>query len=88
LHIFGKGEDREESEETEMMSLGKMLILFGTVLMILGAVIVFGSKLPWFGRLPGDIYIQKRNLTFFFPITTSILISIVLSIIFILLRRR
>jgi hypothetical protein len=56
--------------------------------MILGAVIVFGSKLPWFGRLPGDIYIQKRNLTFFFPITTSILISIVLSIIFILLRRR
>lgn len=72
----------------EMSSMGKILILFGIILIALGSVLMLGGKLPWLGRLPGDICIQKRNFTFFFPITTSILISIILSIIFILLRRR
>ncbi len=72
----------------DINSLGKILILFGIVLVVFGAIFMLGGKLPWFGRLPGDIYIQKKNFTFFFPVTTSILISILLSIILILLRRR
>ena len=72
----------------DMNSLGKTLILFGIVLIALGAVLTLGSKLSWFGKLPGDIYIQKKNFTFFFPITTSILVSIILSLILILLKKR
>lgn len=68
--------------------MGKTLILLGAILIVIGAAFTFGGKLSWFGRLPGDIYIQKKNFTLFFPITTSILISIILSVIMILLRRR
>ncbi len=72
----------------ELNSIGKVLMLFGLILFILGAVFLLGAKVPWLLRLPGDIYVQKKNFTFFFPITTSILISIILSIILLLLRRR
>jgi len=71
-----------------MTSIGRMLILFGIFFIVLGAAFTLGSKLSWFGHLPGDIYIQKKDVTFFFPFTTSILISLVLSIILMLLRRR
>ena len=71
-----------------MVSLGKLLIIFGAILIAVGAIFTLGGKISWFGKLPGDIYIQKKNLTLFFPITTSILISIALSLIMILLRRR
>ena len=63
-------------------------MLFGVILIVLGGIFMLGGKIPWLGRLPGDIYIQKKNFTFFFPITTSILISIIISVILILLRRR
>lgn len=72
----------------DMNSLGKMLILFGMLLIVFGVIFTLGGKLSWFGRLPGDIYIQKKNFTFYFPFTTSILVSIILSIVMILLRRR
>lgn len=72
----------------DMNSLGKTLILFGILLILFGAILMLGGKLPWFGRLPGDIYIEKKGFSLYFPITTSILISIILSIIFILLRRK
>lgn len=71
-----------------MGSLGRALIVFGMVLIAVGAVLTFGGKFSWFGRLPGDIYIQKKNFTFFFPVTTSILVSILISILMILLRKR
>lgn len=71
-----------------MNSFGKTLILFGMVLVVIGTVFTLGGKLSWFGRLPGDIYIHRKNFTFFFPITTSILVSILLSVILMLLRRR
>lgn len=73
---------------SDMGLFGKMLILFGLLLVVLGVIFTLGGKLPWFGRLPGDIYIHKRNFTLFFPITTSVIISVILSIILILLRRR
>jgi hypothetical protein len=72
----------------DMSSLGKTLILFGIVLIAIGALFSLGGKLSWFGRLPGDIYIQRKNFTFFFPITTSIILGILLSLALIFLRKR
>ncbi len=60
---------------------GKILIFLGFFLIILGTVFLFGGKIPFFGKLPGDIYIKKENFAFYFPLTTSILISIILSLI-------
>jgi hypothetical protein len=68
--------------------LGKLLIVCGGILIIVGAAIVLLGKIPWLGRLPGDIYIERRNFTFFFPLTTSILISVILSLVVYLLSRR
>lgn len=65
----------------------QLLIILGVFLLILGIVWPFLSKLP-FGRLPGDIYIERENFTFYFPLTTGILISIVLSILLWLLMRK
>ena len=67
---------------------GKLLMLFGGILIIVGAALLLAEKTPWLGRLPGDIYLQRRNVTFFFPVTTSILISVVLSLVLYLLSRR
>jgi hypothetical protein len=68
--------------------LGKLLIVCGGILIIVGAAVVLLGKIPWLGRLPGDIYIERRNFTFFFPLTTSILISVILSLVVYLLSRR
>jgi hypothetical protein len=68
--------------------IGKWLIISGVILVILGAVAILAGKVPWLGRLPGDLYIQRPNFTFFFPLTTSILLSVVLSLILYLLFRR
>ncbi len=68
--------------------LGKLVILLGAVLIIVGAVFVLAEKIPWLGKLPGDIYIERRNFTFFFPLTTSILISVALSLVLYWLSRR
>jgi hypothetical protein len=65
----------------------QLLIILGIFLLILGIAWPLLSKLP-FGRLPGDIYIERENFTFYFPLTTGILISIVLSILLWLLMRK
>ena len=70
-----------------MASLGKALVILGVVLVVIGAVIWALPRVPFLGRLPGDIYIQRGNFTFYFPITTAIIISIVLTIVLSLLRR-
>ena len=64
-----------------MTSLGRVLMFAGAALMILGALFSMGARLPWLGRLPGDIVIDRPNFKFYFPIGTSILISIILSLI-------
>jgi membrane protein implicated in regulation of membrane protease activity len=69
-------------------SLGKLLILLGGILILVGAATILLGKMPWLGRLPGDIYIERRNFTFFFPLTTSILISVMLSLLLYFLSRR
>ena len=66
---------------------GKILILFGILLVILGVIFSFFGKIPYLGKLPGDIYIKKESFTFYFPLTTCILISIILSLIFYLISK-
>lgn len=66
---------------------GKMLIVLGLVVTAVGIVLVIGPKVPWLGRLPGDIAIKKDNFHFYFPLTTCIIISIVVSLLFYLLRK-
>lgn len=68
--------------------IGKVLALFGVAMIVVGGIFMLGAKVPWLGRLPGDIYVQKKNFSFFFPITTSILISIAISLILIFLRHK
>jgi len=68
-------------------ALGKMLILLGVFIILIGLLLLVGEKIPWVGRLPGDIIIRKKNFTFYFPIATSILISIVLTLLFTLFRK-
>jgi membrane protein implicated in regulation of membrane protease activity len=67
---------------------GKLLIILGGILIIVGAVVILAGKIPWLGRLPGDIYIERRNFSFFFPLTTSILVSVILSLVLYLVSRR
>ncbi len=63
----------------------KFLVLAGFAFIGLGIILLFSDKIPFLGRLPGDIVVTKRNFIFYFPIATSILISITLSIVFYLL---
>ena len=67
--------------------LGKMLILLGVFIILIGLLLLVGEKIPWIGRLPGDIIIRKKNFTFYFPIVTSIIISIILTLFFMLFRK-
>jgi hypothetical protein len=68
--------------------LGKLLIVLGGILIIIGAAIVLAGKIPWLGRLPGDIYVERPNFRFFFPLATSILVSVLLSLVLYLFFRR
>lgn len=60
---------------------GKTLIILGLIIALAGAVITFAGKIPWLGRLPGDIYVKRENFTFYFPLATSIIISLILSLL-------
>ena len=71
-----------------MDSFGKLLILFGLILAAVGGLMLFIGKVPYIGKLPGDIYVQRNNFSFYFPLTTSILLSIVLTLLFSLFGRR
>lgn len=65
-----------------MQHIGKILIVIGILSVVAGIVIYFaGDKLGWVGHLPGDIHVEKENFSFYFPITTMILVSIVVSLI-------
>ncbi len=68
--------------------LGKVLILSGIMLIIIGVVLIALHKIPFLGKLPGDIYISKKNVTFYFPLATSLLISLILSFILWLWSKR
>ncbi len=75
-----------------MQEFAKIIIISGIVLIVLGAILFFFNKIPFLGKLPGDInitgklpgdiYIQKKNFTFYFPLATSLLVSAILSLLF------
>lgn len=67
--------------ENSFDSIGKMLIIFGLVLIIVGIAVYLGGKFTALGRLPGDIHIERENFSFHFPVVTSIVISLVLTVI-------
>jgi hypothetical protein len=75
-----------------MADFGRMLVFLGAVLLVVGGVVwlvgVAGGKIPFLGRLPGDIHVQRGTWSFYFPLTTSILVSVVLTLILALLSRR
>ena len=71
-----------------MQSIGKIIIIIGIILVVVGIITYFGgNKLNWFGNLPGDIKIEKENFKFYFPVTTMILLSIILSLIIWIIRK-
>jgi len=71
-----------------MPHLGKTLIIIGLIFIIAGLIIYLaGDRLGWIGHLPGDIRIEKENMKFYFPITTMIILSVVLSLIIWLIRK-
>ena len=70
-----------------LTQLGKILIVIGAIIILLGILISIAPKVPWIGKLPGDIYIKKKQFSFYFPIATCIVISIILTIIFSLFRK-
>lgn len=68
--------------------IGRALIVLGIVVIAIGGLLVLSGKIPWLGKLPGDIVIQRKNFTFYFPLATSILISLVITLIFWLFGRK
>lgn len=71
-----------------MYYLGKMLLFLGLIMIIVGVVMVWGGKIFNLGRLPGDIFMQKGNFTFYFPLMTMVILSLLLTVILNLIFRR
>ena len=68
--------------------LGRVLILLGLVITLAGVVLVFAGRVPGLGRLPGDVQVQRGNWTFYFPLGTSLVLSLLLTLILWLIGRR
>lgn len=70
-----------------MVGFGKTLIYLGILLVLIGLIVSLMGKVPWLGQLPGDISIQRGRFNFYFPLTTCILISLVVSLVLYFFRR-
>ena len=70
------------------MGVGKTLVVLGLVIAAVGVVILLVGRVPWLGRLPGDVHVERGNWSFYFPLTTSILVSLLLTLVLYLLGRR
>jgi len=70
------------------MGLAKTFIILGIVFILIGGILSFAGKIPWMGRLPGDIVIKKENFSIYFPLTTCLLLSALLSCVLFLWRQR
>ncbi len=64
-----------------MAVFGKVLVGFGLIIVAVGLLMMFSDKIPFLGKLPGDISVKKENFQFYFPITTSIILSVALSLV-------
>ena len=72
----------------DFSGMGRILIAIGLLIAAVGLVISFAGKIPWLGRLPGDLFFRGKNFSFFFPLTTSIVISVILTLILWFINRR
>jgi hypothetical protein len=72
---------------SELQPLGRALVFFGVVLLLFGLAVLAVPKLPWLGRLPGDILIQRERFSFYFPLASCLLASLLLSLLFWLVGR-
>ena len=70
-----------------MSEFAKTLIFFGLLLVVIGFILSLVGRLPWLGNLPGDITIQRGRFTYYFPITTCIVISVLISLVLYFFRR-
>lgn len=71
----------------EFGALGRLVMIGGIILIIVGAAMLLAGRIPWLGRLPGDIVVRREGFTLFAPITTMLLLSILLTVLFNLFRR-
>jgi len=71
-----------------MGDIGRALIIIGGVLLAMGLLLTLAGRLPWLGRLPGDIVLQRRNFTLYIPIATGLLISLLLSLVLWLIGKK
>ena len=71
-----------------MALLGKIIIVTGVLFVVLGLILMVYEHIPFIGKLPGDVHIQKKNFNFHFPITTCIILSLLLTLVFNVLRKR
>jgi len=68
--------------------VGKALVAFGLLIALAGVVLMLVGRVPWLGRLPGDIHIERGNFSFYFPLATSLLLSVVLTLFLYIVGRR
>ena len=73
--------------QDQFHTIGKLLIVLGIVIVVIGILLTQSDKIPFIGKLPGDIFIRKGNFTFYFPIVTSVVISIILTLLFYLINK-
>lgn len=65
----------------DVSSLGKLLVIAGVAALVVGVVLILGPKIPWVGRLPGDLVIRREGFTLFFPLASMIIVSVLLTIL-------
>jgi hypothetical protein len=75
-------------QATAMSDIGRFLILLGLAAVAAGVILLFLPRIPWLGRLPGDIVVQRERFTFYFPLATSIVVSLLLTVLLNLFFRR
>jgi len=68
--------------------LGRALVIFGAVIVLLGALLMLAGKVPWIGRLPGDVVVKKGNFTLYAPLMTGLILSVILTLVLNLWSRR
>jgi hypothetical protein len=72
----------------DLQPIGRLLVVAGLIVAVVGALLILSPKLPWLGNLPGDIRVENENVKVFIPLGTMLLISVVLTVLFNLLNRR
>lgn len=84
----GKIHGKETVESSQVAQIGRTILVIGIFISIIGILLIMSSKIPWLGKLPGDILIKKKNFTFYFPLATGVLLSILLSLLFYFMGRK